>query len=594
MLVYGDPKFVRPLNSLVEKFGRRIAHTNATSLDDLRILVIQAGQLEQAVIDGVAKHALPGQLRIALEHLTDCVAAEFCREWNGSGAVAFEFVNRAFEEVRRVMKQDSIAANAVVTTKVPEGFAFYALFPEQYCVAVRTWADQHLDCGEVLVVGIRSIGTSLSAVVKETLSAAGFQVRRITVHPTGPVFQRRLELDLVSRAKQILVVDEGPGISGSSMAAVARAFGAAGVREVSFLPGHAGEPGKAGSSEVRDIWKRTPRFVTSIDRVRWDGLSLQQSFAAKAQELDGGDPFETVNDLSVGQWRKYAFSDEEDWPATAVQFERMKFLCRRRGGASVLWKFAGLHCNENGQSECEAAWEQLSARARAGFGPAPLGMFRGFIATPWVEGTRLAREDADRPMLKRIGDYIVQAAGAPLSPEEHDGAVTRLAEMLYWNTKEALGESIAEQTRSFVDAARENVIPFSYGDGHLAPHEWIRTSRGLIFKLDCEGHANDHTVVGRQSLLWDVAGTLVEWDLNSANAATFFQGIEEGGVRIDFDALAFYLLAYSAFRLGLISMSLDQTSDAAERSRLSCARDFYADNISLSLKAEVAPAQNEN
>src|SRR5438105_725599 len=136
MLVYGDPNFVRPLNSLVDDLGRRVANTNAASLDDLRILVIQTGQLEQAVADGVAKHALPEQLRMAMEHLTDCVAAEFCREWNGSGVVAFEFVNRAFETVRRVVKEDSMAANTLVTTKVPEGFAFYALFPEQCCAAV--------------------------------------------------------------------------------------------------------------------------------------------------------------------------------------------------------------------------------------------------------------------------------------------------------------------------------------------------------------------------------------------------------------------------------------------------------------------------
>jgi hypothetical protein len=589
MLVYGDPKFVQPLKSLVEVFGERLASAGPRSLDDLRLLVIQAGQLEQAVADYAANQPMAGQLRPAMEHLTDCAAAEFCRKRDGGRAVTFEFVNRAFEEVRRVTNEESVAANAMVTTKVPEGFAFYALFPEQYCATARTWAAEHPDCGEVLVVGIRSIGTSLSAVVKETLVAAGLSVQRCTVRPTGHPFQRRLELDIVPSAKEILVVDEGPGISGSSMAAVARAFEG---RRISFLPGHGGEPRSGAGLDVREIWKRTPRFLTSLDKVRWRGFSLGRSLAAKAQEFDGGDPFETVEDLSVGRWREFAFRDQEDWPATALQFERMKFLCDRSEGSSVLWKFAGLHCDEDGRNAVEAIYEKLSERAKAGFAPAPLGAFRGFVAMPWVEGTRLTREDVDEAVLKRMGDYIMQAAEPALSAEEQETGISRLAEMLYWNTKEALGDSIAEQTRGFVDAARENTVPFSYGDGRLAPHEWIRTSNGLILKVDCEGHAADHTIVGRQSLLWDVAGALVEWNLSLENAAQLFATIEEGGVQIDFDALAFYLLAYSAFRLGLFSMSLDQTSDIAERSRLSRARDFYQENISQSLKTEVGPARN--
>src|SRR5205814_3659491 len=134
---------------------------------------------------------------------------------------------------------------------------------------------------------------------------------------------------------------------------------------------------------------------------------------------------------SAGQWRQCAFENEEDWPALAIQFERMKFLCVRSEGTSVLWKFAGLHCAEDGQSASDIAFKQLAARASAGFGPVPLGTCWGFVGMPWVEGRRLTLTDAaDASVLTRVGNYIVHAKGPELSWEEQGAAIARLAEML--------------------------------------------------------------------------------------------------------------------------------------------------------------------
>jgi hypothetical protein len=590
MLVYGDPKFSQSLKSLLAAFHKRLENAKLDSLDNLRTLLIQAGQLEQAVADYAMDHAVSGQLLSALAHLIDHVAAEFAGSWKGQGyraeprriAEAFANVNRA------------LAKNLTVTIKVPEGFAFYALFPEQYCATALTWAAQHSNCGEILVVGVRSIGTSLSAVVKEILAGAGLKVQRLTVRPTGHPFDRKIELDIPPPAntKHVLVVDEGPGISGSSMAAVAEALDAARLRDISFLPGHNGAPGPSATPAIRARWNRTPRYVTSIADVKWNSHSLEQSLTDKARELCGGGPFESIQDLSIGRWRKFAFQNEHEWPATAIQFERMKFLCTRRDGISVLWKFAGLHCTEDGHSAAEATFKKLSSHADAGFSPAPLGVHLGFVATRWVEGTRLTRADLRDPsVLSRIGAYLVHAAGPALSASEHESAISRLAEMLYWNTKEALGDSLAESTRLFAEDAKKDKTTCSYGDGHLSPHEWIRCADGIILKTDCEGHAHDHTIVGPQSLLWDVAGALVEWDLSLRVATPLLSVIEQGGAPIDFEALTYYLLAYSAFRVGLLSLSLNQTSDAAEKNRLSLARNFYREKLEQWLTTEAAPAQ---
>src|SRR5690606_15408624 len=52
------------------------------------------------------------------------------------------------------------------------------------------------------------------------------------------------------------VVDEGPGLSGSSLASVARWLFEQGVesRRIRFFPSHAGRPGPCASLETRALW----------------------------------------------------------------------------------------------------------------------------------------------------------------------------------------------------------------------------------------------------------------------------------------------------------------------------------------------------
>src|SRR5690606_25207325 len=120
------------------------------------------------------------------------------------------------------------------------------------------------------------------------------------------------------------------------------------------------------------------------------------------------------------------------------------------------------------------------------------GSFRGFVAMPWIQGRRLTAANAINPtVLECVADYILYAAEPRWTPEEHAASVSRLAEMLFWNTREALGEPLAERTRDWVSAAKSVRIPLASGDGHLAPHEWIRVSPlsgpRKIYKADCEG-----------------------------------------------------------------------------------------------------------
>src|SRR3954462_12240094 len=53
--------------------------------------------------------------------------------------------------------------------KTPEGFAFYEVKPEQYRRAARRWTRESGSKGDAVVIGIRSIGTTLSHIVLDEL-----------------------------------------------------------------------------------------------------------------------------------------------------------------------------------------------------------------------------------------------------------------------------------------------------------------------------------------------------------------------------------------------------------------------------------------
>src|ERR1051326_1366049 len=149
-------------------------------------------------------------------------------------ALARALVSGDGESRREVAKHaeslSGLALPAVVRMSVPEGFAYYALDPAGYAAAVDS-----LDiCGRpVFVVGLRTIGATLSAVVAAAARRRTAHVERITVRPSGHPFDRRTEFaaeqrrqieDAAARRALFVVVDEGPGLSGSSLMSVAEAL----------------------------------------------------------------------------------------------------------------------------------------------------------------------------------------------------------------------------------------------------------------------------------------------------------------------------------------------------------------------------------
>jgi hypothetical protein len=175
--------------------------------------------------------------------------------------------------------------------------------------------------------------------------------------------------------------------------------------------------------------------------------------------------------------------------------------------------------------------------------------------------------------------------------QEADAALARLREMLYWNTWETLGQAAATRTRRRGDTAarrwQEGTPPLSYGDGRLAPHEWLRTRSGRLLKADGVGHDADHTVVGRQALAWDLAGAMVEWGLDEAAAGPLLHAVREAEALPPAATLTFYCMAYAAFRVGQTSLCAGMLAhDPDEQARLWRAHAVYRDALTRLLDSE--------
>jgi hypothetical protein len=289
----------------------------------------------------------------------------------------------------------------------------------------------------------------------------------------------------------------------------------------------------------------------------------------------------SAEDVGLGAWRAHAFRSRGAWPAVIRSLERPKILAVSGDGTRVLFKFAGFAAapGQAGSLATTVARRAAPLTAR-GFAPRLLGEAHGFVAWEWIEGRPLGHQDASFPLLGRMGAYVAHAAGTPLDPAAAAGARERAASMLVANAREALGESAVAAAAAEARRIRPEAGARRAGDGHMAPHEWVRASSGAVFKTDVGGHELDHTWTGAQPVAWDLAGVIEEWDLHGAPEAALLRGYREaGGAPVDGASLHAYRTAYAAHRLGQTLLFRDVEPDRDERERLERAADRWQDAL---------------
>jgi len=436
----------------------------------------------------------------------------------------------------------ALAGLSPITVRRPEGYAFYALYPEAYSVAAKRSGLGP----RTRVIGIRSIGTGLSAMVAAGLDAAP----PVTLRPAGHPFGRRPEISrelathiLGDPETDFAIVDEGPGLSGSSFGGVADWLAEHGVSEerLHFFPGHDGPLGPQARPDHRARWERRPRHVVDFDALILHAgraeHQLERWLCGLLGPLQG-----PLEDISGGDWRKLR---PGSFPPADGRLERRKFLVHANG-RRFLVKFAGLGM--------DAAHRLARAQklATAGFSPRPIGLCHGFLVEEWQEGTPLDPRTGDRAaLIERTAAYI--AFRTLHLPADAPGAgPSALASMAVANTREALGELHAARLEAaLADIGNLPVHPVDT-DNRMHAWEWLITTDGRLLKTDALDHSSAHDLVGRQDPAWDIAGAMVELDLSSEERNALVQRIGQlVGHSVDHRLLQAMESCYLAFQLGL-------------------------------------------
>jgi hypothetical protein len=504
----------------LEQVLSRIDRAGVVGRNALLEALLRAGALECALADA--------------DHPQQLLAARLC---DGLASRALGAVAPSSAQLQARLR--ALTPPTRLRLHTPEGYAYYGVTPARYAGLALSLGIE----GACAVLGVRSIGTSLSASVAAALRAQGGAVERLTVRPSGHPWQRTLQFSerqraVVERARRndatFLIVDEGPGMSGSTFLAVAEALERRGVgaRSIQLLCSHAPDPTQL----------RAPHAAERFARYR------RAAIAALS-------PPTAAIDVSAGAWRAHWYACEPEWPACWAQRERTKWLSL--DGRSID-KFEGL------PPYAAEPLRRAQILAEAGYGPTPQALDDGFVRYARLWGRPASARDLQARQLTVLARYCAFRSRAFALA---DADMRPLTEMLPVNVAEATGLELDRPIA--LELARPTLT-----DARMQPHEWILGRDGALSKTDGHSHGDDHFLPGPSDVAWDLAGAIVEWRMSRDQRALFLAEYERhSGDRIQ-RRLPAFLAAYCALRVGEATYAADGCGEP-ERARLLAARELY-------------------
>ena len=573
MIFYGDVSTQVPpcdlLDAIVAETERAL--TSPRGIDRHAAWVaalLMAGEMVQGLADaaleslGVDDNGEPEQAAMALAvALAGCMG----QSWDSGFGREGERAPGVLEALGKLKVLDGLPSRLAI--RRTEGFAHYAVYPESFWDAALLPGSK-----PQRVVGIRSIGTSLAAAVAAALKAP----LPLTMRPMGHPFSRetrpgaQLAAKLREGSGQIwAIVDEGPGLSGSSFTAVADRLIESGTpidRLVAF-PSHANPPGSMSDDKRRRFWSVVPRRVTSFGTLIQPAAEVKRGLAAWIGDVTG-DPEGGLTDIAGGLWRRHRYADEAEWPAVDRQNERRKYLAASPRGTFLL-KFTGL--GAFGREKMARA----EAMAAAGFTLEPLAWRHGFLVEPWrVDATPMVWRDQDRgAFLMHLARYLGFRARAFPAHQKAGASLGALWTMAKANGTEALGSAASRSLDPWKERLCE-LATQSYPvaiDGKLHAHEWLVDGRGRWIKTDALDHCCGHDLIGCQDIAWDVAGAALAFDLSGPETERLRRTVEVEAARSCHPSLvAFFRIASAAFQVGALSLARGR-EDRGEAARLELA-----------------------
>lgn len=517
LLVFRDG--ARPISGSAQRYAlaQEISNSqNSFQRDEVLRALLLAGELECGAVDA-------GGMTGNLEMLTDSLATVFVN----SQPIPTS------PDLLALLEGVPVPEKLIVSS--PEGFAYYGLHPLAYADVL----DQLPELPpRVVVVGIRSIGTTLSAVTAAALRERGRAAARITVRPAGHPYSRRTEFsdsqtELIkrelSRGVHFWVVDEGPGLSGSSFLSVGEALLQAGAsrEKILLICSHAPEPERLCAENSAQRW----------GQFRWMAVPSRPRQPQDAQIWIGG-----------GEWRRFFLRDESSWPASWISFERQKFLSGE-AARQRLYKFLGYgHYGD----EIFAREQKVAA---AGFGPSIATESDGFCSYPLLDGRPMSSTDLSASVLARLAAYCAFRLRECAVSSAEAGPLQQMAE----HNLQELRFDIPVK----LHVKRPVIV-----DGRMQPHEWFRTREGQMMKTDSGSHGDDHFFPGPADIAWDLAGAIVEWRMDASQSETFLEMYRHASGDDARMRIGDYLTAYRVFRCAYCLMAANAMSGSEEAERL--------------------------
>jgi hypothetical protein len=480
----------------------------------------------------------------------ECAVADANQPTAGAHSQATDRLAKALLEpespIDRSMLAKDLAETATpdhVLVSPPEGFAYYALHPLAFAEALAKIPSL---AASALVVGIRSIGTTLSAITAVSARKLGLHAQRFTVRPGGHPYNRQTQfspgqLDLIRRSAacgaDFMVVDEGPGLSGSSFLSVAEALERAGAarERITLICGH--QPDFDSLRADDGPW-RARRF-------RWVAATSPPRRPANADLFMGG-----------GEWRKLLFPGEDKWPACWTSLERLKYLSAAPRANQKLFKFRGF--GHYGQEAFERE-EQLAA---AGFGPRPTEESDGFASYDWLRGGPMSVQDISTSALQRLAKYCAFRAQAFAAD------VTELSALEQMTNHNLCQLGIDLGTRLPVERP-------AICDGRMQPHEWLLAVDGQMLKTDSGSHGDDHFFPGPADIAWDLAGAVVEWQMDETQTEFLLEAYRRASGDDARGRIANFTTAYAVFRSAYSRMAANALPGGDEEARFQVAEAAY-------------------
>jgi hypothetical protein len=482
---------------------RSLANGSGSALDAL----VRAGEIETGLEDaGAGSREI---LRVGA--VVDTLAALACRGARPDPSSLLDSL-------------DHLRTPATIACSHPEGFSYYGLNPLDFAdLAARIQAEL---APRVAVVGIRSVGSTLGAVVTAELRTHGISVERITVRPAGEPYRRktvfspqqqdwlRVKLD---QPCDFLVVDEGPGFSGSTFLSVAQALVDSGVPYSRIvLMGSRPFPLQAAGTMSEKQWKQ---------------------FRSYTIEYASHPPSNACRNLGDGAWRELLYPSRSLWPACWVEQERVKHMS---ADGRSFFKFEGF--GRFGQ----LAREQALELAQAGLSPRWTGSEHGYACYEFVVGRPLRGSDLNQAQLSRMAEYCAFRV-THFSSTSADLAI--LGAMTRNNLEVEFGTGFKDFS---IELPLERPV---YPDCRMLPHEWLIDQEGRVVKTDGVGHAEGHQLPGPADIAWDLAGAIIEWDLAPAARAFLLEEYRRRTGDAAGNRLRPYLLLYSVLRMSQCRMS---------------------------------------